>query len=312
MVNDMKKTFIIIGIIVAICVSFVAGLFLGRIWQVKPDIIYATNYGTTFYATIEEIKEYNGVTKVSVKGLEVNDINYRGRFNFSIKDNTYIVWRGEKITVSDLAIGNNIVITFTDETVKDISPTPLENVITIQLLDDKKYEDYEKVTSLKLDNAVISEGLVKFGGVLYGKSGAMIDYAGGVASIGKIDKLIDSKYVPKLDGETNKKEILNADVYPNGKNEIVLNYNNNYVLFERVNTTKLSETEIKQKANKILGSNYCNTDHNKEVGGDALTGWTCKSCGQTAINPTTNTPEICEECSKITGRYNKCGKLERK
>ncbi len=43
--------------------------------------------------------------------------------------------------------------------------------------------------SLKLDNAVISEGLVKFSGVLYGKSGAMIDYAGGVASIGKIDKL---------------------------------------------------------------------------------------------------------------------------
>ncbi len=201
----MKKIFIIIGIIVAICVSFVAGLLLGRIWQLKPDIVYTTNYGTTFYATIEEIKEYNGVTKVSVKGLEVNDINYRGKFNFSIKAATYMTWRGEEITASDLAIGNNIAITFTDETIKDISPTPLEQVIRIQLLDDQKYEEYEKVASLKLDNAVIAEGLVKFGGVLYKKSGAMLDYAGGVPSIGKIDKLIDSKYVPKLDGETNKK-----------------------------------------------------------------------------------------------------------
>ena len=46
--------------------------------------------------------------------------------------------------------------------------------------------------------------------------------------------LIESDYVPKVDGETNSKELLNAEVYPSGDNEIVLNYNNDYVAYEKV------------------------------------------------------------------------------
>ena len=57
---------------------------------------------------------------------------------------------------------------------------------------------------------------------------------GGAAQIGTIDQLIDSDYVPKVDEETNSKELLNAGVYPGGDNEIVLNYNNDYVLYEKV------------------------------------------------------------------------------
>lgn len=62
---------------------------------------------------------------------------------------------------------------------------------------------------------------------------------------------------------------------------------------------------------KIFGNNYCNTNHYLEGGGDAFTDWECKLCGKNATNPDTNVPEICNMCSILTGRCNKCGKLEK-
>ena len=96
-------------------------------------------YGQTFYANIESIKQYNdGSFHLHVKGLEVNDINYRGDFTFKVDDSMNMTWRGEKIKVADLKVGSNISITFTDETIYDISPTPLQEVVRIQILDDEK------------------------------------------------------------------------------------------------------------------------------------------------------------------------------
>lgn len=95
------------------------------------------------------------------------------------------------------------------------------------------YDGYERVSSLH-SNKASTTTLVKFDGILYGKSYAVIDYAGGTGSIGLIDKLIDHQYVPKLDGETNTKEILYATVFKSGENEIILWYNNEYVLFEKI------------------------------------------------------------------------------
>lgn len=65
------------------------------------------------------------------------------------------------------------------------------------------------------------------------------------------------------------------------------------------------------KANKIYGNDYCNINHYIEGGGDAFTEWTCKLCGKSATNSDTNVPEICNMCSVLTGRCNKCGKLEK-
>lgn len=99
-----------------------------------------------------------------------------------------------------------------------------------------KIENYDLITSLKKNEKASTEILVKFDGVLYGKSYAVIDYAGNLETdkIGTIDKLVDSKYVPKLDNETNTKEILNADVYNKTEDSIVLFYNNEYVLFGKI------------------------------------------------------------------------------
>lgn len=71
------------------------------------------------------------------------------------------------------------------------------------------------------------------------------------------------------------------------------------------------KSELDQKGYNIFGYDYCDTDHSMEIGGDALTDWKCKLCGKKATNPDTNVPEICSDCARITGRCNKCGKLEK-
>lgn len=93
---------------------------------------------------------------------------------------------------------------------------------------------YQLVSTLKKVQHASTDILVQFDGVLYGKSNAIIDYAGGTKKIGVIDKVIDSIYVPKYDGETNSKEIKNAEVYDRTDKSIVLLYNNEYVLFEKI------------------------------------------------------------------------------
>ena len=88
---------------------------------------------------IESIKQYNdGSFHINVKGLEINDINYRGNFTFKVDNSMDMTWRGEKIKVSDFKVGNNIAITFTDEMLTSISPTPLTEVVKIQILDDER------------------------------------------------------------------------------------------------------------------------------------------------------------------------------
>lgn len=229
----MKKTFIIIGAILAVCISFAIGLLVGQYNKAKTDLLIRKAEGITFYAKIDSIRKDNGTIHISATGLDVNNINWRGKYNFSVKENTNITWMDVKIPVSALGAKNNIAITITDEIILDIVPTPLQEIEKIELLDDKKYGEYEKVADFK-EGKYTEEPLVKFNGTLYTKSNKIIDYIGGTAQIGTINQLIDLDYVPKVDGETNSKELLNAEVYPSGDNEIVLNYNNDYVLYEKV------------------------------------------------------------------------------
>lgn len=137
--KNKQKVFIVIGILVIIGVSFGVGLFIGQKNAPKNDLAINKVVGQTFYANIENIKQYNdGSFHLNVTGLEVNDINYRGIFTFKVDDSMDMTWRGEKVKVSDLKEGNNISITFTDEKINDISPTPLREVIKIQILDDER------------------------------------------------------------------------------------------------------------------------------------------------------------------------------
>lgn len=48
--------------------------------------------------------------------------------------------------------------------------------------------------------------------------------------------------------------------------------------------------------------------YNMQVSGPADTKWHCKLCGKTGHSNYTDTPELCELCSKVTGRCEQCGK----
>ena len=86
-------------------------------------------------------------------------------------------------------------------------------------------------SNLKSDNANINI-LIKFNNILYGKSYGIIDYAGDLnKSIGTIDYVIDEEYIPLINGETNKKEYLNAKVLTADNKTLILNYNNEAILF---------------------------------------------------------------------------------
>ena len=87
----------------------------------------------TFYATVSDIRD-NAVT---VTGMEVNDINFRGEFCFSGTEETEITWRYTDISLGDLEAGDNVSITFTGE-VMETSPAQIQGVEMIQLLDDEK------------------------------------------------------------------------------------------------------------------------------------------------------------------------------
>lgn len=139
--SNNQKVYIILALIIIMGIGFLTGIFVGlsrKNNDIQANSLSNNTISQTFYATIEKINQYDGNTVVLVKGLEVNDINYRGEFNLSIKDTTIITWRGENINISELDIGDNISITFNDETINSISPAPIRSVQRIQLLDDEK------------------------------------------------------------------------------------------------------------------------------------------------------------------------------
>ena len=159
--SSNKKVFIIVGMIVIILLSFTIGLFIGKMYVVNDDLAISKVYGQTFYANIESIKQYNdGGFHINVRGLEINDINYRGDFTFTINDNIDMTWRGEKIGISDLKEGDIISITFTDEGLRDISPIPLQEVVKVQLLSDdvekQENEINNKVTTIDIQETGLS------------------------------------------------------------------------------------------------------------------------------------------------------------
>lgn len=137
--SNKQRIFILIGLVAIIGVSFSFGLFIGQKNAPKNDLAVKKAYSQTFYANIKSIKQYNdGSFHLNVTGLEVNDINYRGDFTFKVDDSMDMTWRGEKVKVSDLKVGSNISITFTDEILNSISPTPLSEVEKIQILNDDR------------------------------------------------------------------------------------------------------------------------------------------------------------------------------
>lgn len=120
----MRKSVYLAGIVL-VAIAFAAGFFTGR--NTKDTLA-----GVTFYAEIEKISDEN----MEVRGLEVNDVNSRGRFYFTVEDTTVLEWHHTKIVLDDFEVGDTVAVTcsgFVDETY----PARIHNVMKIQLLDDE-------------------------------------------------------------------------------------------------------------------------------------------------------------------------------
>ena len=92
--------------------------------------------GDVFNAKIKEIREHNGITTILIEGLETNDINHRGDFDFSIDNDTELLWNNTKIELSDLKEGQNVSITSTGEVLESY-PAKLTKVTKVIVLDDE-------------------------------------------------------------------------------------------------------------------------------------------------------------------------------
>ena len=128
----MKKILLSVFWVVSLILSGVLGYCIGS--NSNSDIYNdAEIYSQTFYAKITRIKENN----FSVSGLSVNDINFRGKFNFAITDDTSLEWRYTEIQISDLNVGDIISITFNGD-ILETYPASIHGVSRIQLLEDEK------------------------------------------------------------------------------------------------------------------------------------------------------------------------------
>lgn len=139
----MKSKKNIIGFLLLLIVVSIVSYFVGckiTYDKFENDLDnYKVNY-QSFYATITDIED-TGLTiddtLISVKGLEINDINFRGNFEFIVTEATEIEWRYTKLETDELEVGDNITIIFTGN-IQEKDPAHIEDVLKIQLLDDEK------------------------------------------------------------------------------------------------------------------------------------------------------------------------------
>lgn len=112
-----------------------------------------------------------------------------------------------------------------------------------------------KLKDIKIVNSndINTNELVKFNGVLYGRSNALIDYAGDLEkSIGKIDFLIEKEYLPELDGETNCTEFFGAKVLESNEKTMILNIDNVARLFEAIDKENIKRLNGEDENNEYI------------------------------------------------------------
>lgn len=133
MKRKRKPLFVVVFVLYTVILAGIS-FFIGN-QSARKQIENLADGGTaeTFYAEISDRK--NNFLRVT--GLEINDINFRGDFVFSIDEETKMTWRYTEISVEDLDIGDTVSITFTGE-IQETAPAKITHVTQIQLLEDEK------------------------------------------------------------------------------------------------------------------------------------------------------------------------------
>lgn len=110
-------------IVAALCIGYVAGSHHERADTPAEK--------RTFYASVEII----GENTLTVQGLDVNDINKRGKFHLTLGDATVMEWNYTPIGLSDLKPGSRISITYTGD-IAETEPAGISQVTKIILLEE--------------------------------------------------------------------------------------------------------------------------------------------------------------------------------
>ena len=133
MKRKRKLLFVVVFVLYTVILAGIS-FFIGN-QSARKQIENLADGGTaeTFYAEISDRK--NNFLRVT--GLEINDINFRGDFVFSIDEETKMTWRYTEISVEDLDIGDTVSITFTGE-IQETAPAKITHVTQIQLMEDEK------------------------------------------------------------------------------------------------------------------------------------------------------------------------------
>ena len=113
---------VIVGLLLAALVGYLIGYRNGA---------ESVGAGNTFYATLEQRQ----TDQLSVTGLEVNDINYRGEFTFRVTSDTEISSRSQILSLDDLSLGDRLAITFVGPVLESY-PAQLSRVTHIKKLND--------------------------------------------------------------------------------------------------------------------------------------------------------------------------------
>lgn len=130
----MKRSKKVICAVFVVLLVAAGGFFAGRASvKEQSDPSGITVSTQTFYATIEQI----GDSWLLVEGLDVNDINHRGAFTLSIRENTQLMWRYTELLFEELKVGQNVAVTY-DGLVLTSYPAQLPIVLRIELLNDSK------------------------------------------------------------------------------------------------------------------------------------------------------------------------------
>lgn len=134
---EKKRKTWILWIIALVLVALMSGFIGYRIGINEVDSNENNSneivHSQTFYAVIDSIDEKT----IRVTGMDVNDVNFRGKFTFNVDDTTQITWRYERMELSELEVEDHISITFSGD-ILETYPASLEDVTWIQLLDDEK------------------------------------------------------------------------------------------------------------------------------------------------------------------------------
>lgn len=129
--KGIKRAILIVVVIALVIGAFVGGFFAGKSGQrVETQPVWSDT--EVVYAEILSVDD----GRFHVRGLDVNDINGRGEYTFSAKENTKLVWRGTELSLSDFNAGDRIAFYY-DGIVLETFPGQIPNVFRIKLLDDE-------------------------------------------------------------------------------------------------------------------------------------------------------------------------------